>query len=163
MNILRKISIASSFQNLLIVQRFIEEICEEFNINKTFFGNISVAVTEAVKNAISHGNRENLVKNVYIEFGKDQKSLIFIIKDNGNGFDFNNLPDPTDINEDNFSGKGIYLIRSLSDKVDFLDNGSTVKIFFNICNINQNIVESRKQALNEYNQFSKSDSVTKTI
>ncbi len=162
MNLLRKITIASNFQNLLIVQRFIEEICEEFNINKTFFGNISISVTEAVRNAILHGNKEDNTKNVDVEFGKDQKSFIFIVRDYGKGFDFTNLPDPTDINFENASGRGIYLIKSLSDKVEFLKKGATIKIQFDICNINQNIIESRKQALAEYNQTSKIGSFFKS-
>lgn len=163
MNVLRRITIASSFQNLLVVQRFIEDICEEFNINKTFFGNISVAVTEAVRNAIAHGNKENIEKNVDIEFGKDQKSFIFIVRDYGAGFDFTNLPDPTDISHENIFGNGIYLIKSLSDRVEFLDKGTKVKILFNICNVNQNIIETRKQVIDNYNQSSKAVKDKKTI
>jgi serine/threonine-protein kinase RsbW len=162
MNVLKKITIASSLQNLLIVQRFIEELCEEYNINNTIFGNISVAVTEAVKNAITHGNKENNTKNVDIKFGKDNKSFIFIIHDQGNGFDYNNLPDPTDINQENTSGRGLYLIKSLSDKVEFLDGGKTIKIKFDLCNINQIIIENRKQALDEYHQVSKQHPVSKS-
>ena len=63
----------------------------------------------------------------------DNGVLEIDIKDEGLGFDYNNLPDPTlPDNILKFSGRGIYLIRSLSDKLEFYEGGTLLKIFFNL-------------------------------
>ncbi|MFZ9847489.1 MAG: ATP-binding protein, partial [Flavobacteriales bacterium] len=53
--------------------------------------------------------------------------------DEGPGFDYDNLPDPTDPqNIEKPHGRGVFLMKNLSDKIDFIDGGSTVKIEFNV-------------------------------
>ena len=59
--------------------------------------------------------------------------MFFTIQDEGPGFDFDNLPDPTDPqNIEKPHGRGVFLMKNLSDKIEFFDGGSTVKIEFNI-------------------------------
>jgi serine/threonine-protein kinase RsbW len=57
---------------------------------------------------------------------------LFAIKDQGIGFDYNNLPDPTapeNIEKEN--GRGIFLIKNLSDDVEFNNEGNLITITFN--------------------------------
>ena len=55
------------------------------------------------------------------------------IKDEGEGFDFNNLPDPTaPENLEKPTGRGVFLMKNLSDLVVFSDNGSVVEIHFKL-------------------------------
>jgi len=150
MNILKELSINSNLTDINLVQQLIEDFCDEHNINNTYFGNISVTVNEAVKNAIIHGNQLNAEKKVNVIIGKDHTSYIFIISDNGKGFDFKNLPDPTDINNESFTGTGIYLIKSLADKVEFKNNGKTVEIYFFVVNINAALASERASKLTSY-------------
>jgi serine/threonine-protein kinase RsbW len=150
MNILKELSINSTLTDINLVQQLIEDFCDEYNINNTYFGNISVTVNEAVKNAIIHGNQLNAEKKVNIIIGKDSTSFIFIISDNGKGFDFNKLPDPTDINNETFTGTGIYLIKSLADKVEFKNNGKTVEIYFYVVSINAALASERANKLTSY-------------
>lgn len=149
MNILKELRITSTLGNINLVQRFVEEVCDEFNINNSYFGNISVAINEAVKNAIVHGNKLDEKKSVYIAFGRKNEALIFVIKDQGDGFDYHNLIDPTEEIGDNI-GTGIFLINLLSDNVCFLDNGSTVEISFYVKSINQSLANERATVLGTY-------------
>lgn len=126
---------AASSENLSLVEKLIDEICSEYNINEDHYGNILVALTEAVNNAIHHGNKANPQKMVHISFKTSGNELCFTIKDEGSGFDYNNLPDPTDPeNIEKPNGRGVFLMRHLSDAIEFRDNGTTVDIKFKFIN-----------------------------
>ena len=55
------------------------------------------------------------------------------VKDNGPGFDFMSVPDPTlPENIEKTSGRGLFLIKHLSDELSFANNGATIKMVFNL-------------------------------
>ncbi len=125
--------IASDATNLGKVERLIDGIVEEHKIPSSLYGNILISVTEAVTNAITHGNAKDLSKDVSISFRVNENKLSFKIQDEGYGFDYENIPDPTaPENILNLGGRGIFLMKQLSDGVAFENNGSVVEIFFNI-------------------------------
>lgn len=127
----QKIRIASRAENIILVERMIEDVCDLFNISEDYYGNILVAITEAVNNAIYHGNQANPKKNIDIFFKSFPDHVSFIVKDEGTGFNFDNLPDPTNPeNIENPNGRGVFLMRNLADKVSFEDNGSKVVLEF---------------------------------
>lgn len=129
----QKIRISSKAENIILVERMIEDVCDLFNINQDYYGNILVALTEAVTNAIYHGNQANASKNIDISFKTTPDFVSFIVKDEGPGFGFDTLPDPT--NPENIekpNGRGVFLMRNLADKVSFEDNGSKVILDFKI-------------------------------
>ena len=127
----QKIKIDSSSENLRLVERLIEDVCEVYNVSEDNFGNILIAVTEAVNNAIAHGNKNNPSKSVQIGFENGNKELTFSVSDEGQGFDFNGLPDPTDPNNiDKPHGRGVFLMKNLADKVVFNQNGKEVLLTF---------------------------------
>jgi serine/threonine-protein kinase RsbW len=134
------------------VEKFVEDICDEFNINNTYFGNILVTLTEAVENAIRHGNANNPAKKIQITFESKPEGLSFIVKDEGNGFDINQIPDPTDLNTDpeESRGRGIFLIKSLADEVKFLEKGNMVEIIFKISSINNEMAVERIRQLRKF-------------
>ena len=78
---------------------------------------IGMAVRESMVNAVVHGNRYNANKKVRFSVSKNSESLTVRIADEGEGFDFENLPDPC-AGENLFrsSGRGIFLIRSFMDE-----------------------------------------------
>lgn len=126
------LKINSNVQSLRLVERLIGDICEVYDVNEDVYGNMLIAVSEAVNNAIVHGNRNDPDKFVKIGFEADDKQMIFSVTDEGQGFNYNNLPDPTDpVNIDKISGRGVYLMKSLSDSLRFEDNGSKVFLGFN--------------------------------
>lgn len=128
----QNIRFAASSENMALVEKLIDQICMEFKVNEDNYGNILVALTEAVNNAIHHGNKGNPEKMVDLLFEAHENALCFTIKDEGPGFDFEGLPDPTDPeNLEKPNGRGVFLMKHLADDIEFKDNGSTVAIKFN--------------------------------
>lgn len=126
-----KIEFPSLVENISIVESFIENSRKKFSINDDIYGNILVAVTESVNNAIQHGNATNKNKKVKLSVLPGESQLKFIIEDEGLGFDWNALPDPT-APESLLkpSGRGIFLMKHLSDEVVFKDKGTKVELIF---------------------------------
>ena len=124
----------SNRSNITLVETFIEEVFEDLKIKDEFYGNILVAVTEAVTNAIIHGNNSNDSKMVIVSVDTPKKnSLVFTIEDEGFGFTPEDVPDPTSPeNIEKPHGRGIFLMKHLSDNVRFKNNGSSVSVEFNI-------------------------------
>lgn len=115
------------------IEGIVDNLAKDYNLNEGVAANIYMALTEAVKNAIVFGNKSNhdLPVDIYIE--KADKQLVITIQDQGAGFDFSDIPDPTSPeNIQKITGRGIFLIKNLADKVEFLNNGSNVKLTFNI-------------------------------
>ncbi|ALI99010.1 ATP-binding protein [Rufibacter tibetensis] len=130
-----KIQIPSIIENIRIVESFIDNSREKFQIEDDIYGNIMVAVTESVNNAIRHGNKFDKDKNVYLSLFVEPNQLRFEVQDEGNGFDPETLSDPTaPENLENPGGRGIFLMRNLCDDVSFSNDGRTVSLTFNIEN-----------------------------
>lgn len=124
--------INSNTQSLRLVERLIEDVCEVYSVNEDSYGNMLIAVTEAVNNAIHHGNRNDPEKFVKIGFESEDNMLIFSVCDEGPGFDHLSLPDPTDpANIDKLSGRGVFLMTNLSDLIRFEQDGKKVYLGFN--------------------------------
>lgn len=129
----QKISFPSASGNIVIVEKLINDICSSYSVSEDYYGNILVAVTEAVNNAMQHGNKLDPAKKVDVEFKAGEKMITFLVHDQGDGFDYSTLPDPT--NPENIekpSGRGVFLMRHLADKVEFSDDGRTVHLNFSI-------------------------------
>ncbi len=125
------IQIPSILDNIRMIESFIDNAKERFQLDEDLYGNIMIAVTEAVNNAIKHGNANNSSKNVFLSLTLNDNLLKFVIKDEGSGFDHNNLPDPTaPENLEKPGGRGIFLMKHLSDEVEFSENGKTVELSF---------------------------------
>jgi len=126
------LKINSNTQSLRLVERLVEDVCQVYGVNEDCYGNMLIAVTEAVNNAIHHGNKDNPEKFVRIGFESDDSKLVFSVADEGNGFDYSNLPDPTDpANIDKISGRGVFLMTQLSDSIEFENDGRKVLLGFN--------------------------------
>jgi len=127
------VKIPSIKENVSVVESFIENIGEKIRIEEAIYGNVLVSVTEAVNNAIVHGNKEDKNKKVRLGLKQNKKSVRFIVEDEGMGFDHNALPDPTNPkNLEKVKGRGIFLIKSLSDKTTFKQNGRVVEMLFKL-------------------------------
>lgn len=128
------LELPSVVESVAKVETLIDQVCKQFNLSEDYYGNILIAVTEAVNNAIEHGNNGLPEKKFKVECNDQGNGrLVFKVSDEGPGFDFLNLPDPTDPeNIDKPNGRGIFLMRNLADEVHFHDAGQTVEIKFNL-------------------------------
>ncbi|UZD24777.1 ATP-binding protein [Algoriphagus halophytocola] len=126
-----KISIPSLMENVKIIESFIDNARENFEINDDIYGNIMISVTECISNAIIHGNQNDKNKLVHLELKLEKEMLLFTIQDEGDGFDYNELKDPTaPENIEKPGGRGIFLIKHLSDEVKFEENGTKTVLSF---------------------------------
>ena len=127
-----KISIPSLIENIKIIESFIDNAREKFAINEDIYGNIMISVTECVTNAIVHGNNLDGSKKVDLELHLDDNQVQFVVRDQGKGFDFEHLQDPTaPENLEKTGGRGIFIMKHLSDEVKFEDLGrKTILTFY---------------------------------
>lgn len=129
--VINQLSVPSDFSELVKVEGLIDDVCSNYFADQDIYGNVLIAVTEAVNNAIQHGNSSDNRRLVTIGVSSSDEQIDFSVSDEGRGFDYANLPDPTapeNIEKEN--GRGIFLMRSLSDGVEFENGGSTVVISF---------------------------------
>jgi len=125
------IQVPSIAENIRMIESFIDNAKERFHLDDDIYGNIMIAVTEAVNNAIKHGNSNDKSKNVFLSLSLDESLIRFVIRDEGAGFNHENLPDPTaPENIEKLGGRGIFLMKHLSDEVDFKENGRVVELSF---------------------------------
>src|SRR5690606_5478537 len=120
--------------SIVTVETFIDNLVPTLNLSDEVYANMMTCVNEAVSNAIVHGNKENPTKTVYVNIENiDNRRLIFSISDEGEGFDFNNLPDPTaPENVEKLSGRGIFIMKKLADQCIFNSSGNEVELHFKL-------------------------------
>jgi len=125
------IEIPSLIENIRIVESFVDNTKEKYELTDDVYGNIMVAVIESVNNAIVHGNQSDKSKNVQLSAEFNSDNIRFKVSDEGKGFDFTNLPDPTSPeNLEKTGGRGIFLMKHLSDEVAFKNDGRQVILTF---------------------------------
>ncbi len=128
-----KIVLESNQESINKVTSYVDEIYNASSDKlKDAYGNIIIALTEAVNNAINHGNNNDPEKKVTVCYKKTDKNVSFTVEDEGNGFDYENVPDPTaPENLEKLNGRGIFLMTNLVDDIEFHENGKKIELIFN--------------------------------
>jgi serine/threonine-protein kinase RsbW len=125
----KKLVIYSDKSELSKVEKFIKEIFEENNLKHTNYNRVLLCVSEAVINSIEHGNRNDRNKSVTIEAECYSHRIFVKVKDEGSGFNLEMVDDPTSsANVKKESGRGIHIIRSLSDSLKYNSIGNSVQL-----------------------------------
>jgi serine/threonine-protein kinase RsbW len=129
----KDLNIPSEIGNLRLVEKAIDELSLELDLSDEVYGNVLVATMEATNNAIIHGNNSDPKKNVRIAIQLEDKQLKVQIEDQGRGFDFASVPDPTSPeNLEKINGRGIFLMERLSDEILYLEDGRIVELKFRL-------------------------------
>ncbi|MCK4701166.1 MAG: ATP-binding protein [Bacteroidales bacterium] len=127
------VKIASKQENLREIEKLIDEFNEVEELDESLYGKVMLATIEAANNAIIHGNKLDPEKKVKVEIIKRKERIEIYVEDQGNGFDYMRIPDPTaPENIENIHGRGVFLMKQLSDEVNFYKNGTKVQILFKI-------------------------------
>lgn len=141
-----QISIPSDFSYLKDVEIFIQGILEEARASEFISGYINLCVSESVNNAIYHGNKQDLSKYVTIFAECKDDYLMVEVADEGNGFNFKDLPDPTlSENLRKERGRGLFIIKNLVDQISFKNNGSVIQLKFKLRSEHQFLLRGRQK------------------
>jgi serine/threonine-protein kinase RsbW len=123
--------LSSSLDSLSQVEPFISRFYGNHKHVEGCYGNILIALTEGLTNSILHGNLSDPAKQVYLHMKIESPEVSFTIRDEGKGFDHTSIPDPTLVeNLEKLHGRGVFLMRHLSDAISFEENGTTIKLTF---------------------------------
>ncbi|RMD97903.1 MAG: ATP-binding protein [Calditrichaeota bacterium] len=112
--------VSSKIENVEKVEAFTEKISKAMHFSEGERDSIAIAVTEALNNAILHGNKEDPSKSVEVWISSVKNGIKIVVKDEGEGFDLNAVPNP--LEPENLlkeSGRGIFILKSLMDHVEY--------------------------------------------
>ena len=128
------LQLPSRIDSITTLENFIDTLSEKYNFSDEIYANVLTCLSETVINGIIHGNHEDPEKKVFVNLEViEDKRLIFTISDEGDGFDFNNLPDPTSPeNLENLTGRGVFIIKRLADQCIFNSKGNELELHFKI-------------------------------
>jgi len=115
------------------VRSLLKSFFDHYAVESVHFNKVFLGVSEAVSNCIKHGNQSVGSKKVYIDASYEKDGLLITVKDEGAGFDFSNVADPTNkLNIRKESGRGIFIMKNIADEVVYFDGGTKVAIKFNL-------------------------------
>jgi serine/threonine-protein kinase RsbW len=127
------LQLPSKQESISLLETLIEEIADKHNISEDTFANMMTCLSEAANNAIVHGNKLDENKKVIVNADVEGKRIIWTVTDEGEGFDYNNLPDPTaPENLENLTGRGVFILKHLADQCIFNTKGNEVELHFKI-------------------------------
>jgi serine/threonine-protein kinase RsbW len=127
------LQLPSKQESITLLENLIEEIADKHNVSEDTFANMMTCLNEAVINAIVHGNKLDAGKKVIVNADVEAKRIIWTVTDQGEGFDYNNLADPTaPENLENLTGRGVFIIKHLADQCIFNTKGNEVELHFKI-------------------------------
>lgn len=129
-----KLVLSSSFEEIEKVESYVKSLQERLDFHNDEFARIMLALSEAVTNAIVHGNEEEESKSVTIRSRLENEGRLKIsVEDEGKGFDREELPDP--LKEENLlkeGGRGVYLIEQYTDGMEYNEKGTRITMTFEI-------------------------------
>lgn len=127
------LTLKSDPKNVSKVEPLVDKVASHYKLSPDVQGNLLVSLTEAVTNAILHGNSGDRSKCVNICFQRKKNALAVRVSDEGPGFDPQGVPDPTSPELiDKCGGRGLFLMQQLSDECRFIQGGRTVELRFKI-------------------------------
>ena len=111
-----------------VQQRILDEVARHTYCEDATFA-ISLALEEALINAIKHGNKFDHAKVVRVQASVTPQQTEIIIEDEGPGFQRSNVPDPTtDENIERLHGRGILLMEAYMDEIEWASGGRQVRM-----------------------------------
>lgn len=126
------LTISSNPTKITELEGFLTSVLTELNVSRDRYPEILISLTEAVNNAIIHGNKLDENKKVKINCKNSKQHLCISISDEGRGFNIKEIPDPTaEEHIDCCGGRGVFIMSNLADRILFKNNGSTVEMYFN--------------------------------
>lgn len=126
------LKIKSSKSELKKVEQFLKKFFGFYKIPEKYFNNTLLCISEAILNSIVHGNKNDKARLINIQIHYKIKEILIKIQDEGDGFDYNSVKNPT-IKENikKESGRGLHIIKSLADKIHHNTCGNCIQFKIN--------------------------------
>ena len=127
------LQLPSKPESITLLENLIEQIADKHQVSEDTFANMMTCLNEIAINAIVHGNKLDESKKVIVNAEVDPKRVIWTVTDEGPGFDYDHLPDPTAMeNIENLTGRGVFIVKQLADQCVFNSKGNEVELHFKI-------------------------------
>jgi serine/threonine-protein kinase RsbW len=127
------LQLPSKPESITLLENLIEQIADKHQVSEDTFANMMTCLNEIAINAIVHGNKLDESKKVIVNAEVDGKRVIWTVTDEGEGFDYDHLPDPTaEENLENLTGRGVFIVKQLADQCVFNTKGNEVELHFKI-------------------------------
>lgn len=127
------LQLPSKPESITLLENLIEQIADKHNVSEDTFANMMTCLNEIAINAIIHGNKLDESKKVIVNAEVEPKRVIWTVTDEGPGFDYEHLPDPTAVeNLENLTGRGVFIVKQLADQCVFNSTGNEVELHFKI-------------------------------
>ncbi|MEO6849076.1 MAG: ATP-binding protein [Mucilaginibacter sp.] len=127
------LQLPSNPESITLLENLIEHIADKHQVSEDTFANMMTCLNEIAINAIMHGNKLDANKKVIVNAEVDAKRVIWTITDEGEGFDYDHLPDPTaEENLEALTGRGVFIVKQLADQCIFNATGNEVELHFKI-------------------------------
>ncbi|WP_426669812.1 ATP-binding protein [Mucilaginibacter sp. McL0603] len=127
------LQLPSKPESITQLETLIEQIADKHQVSEDTFANMMTCLNEIAINAIVHGNKLDESKKVIVNADVDAKRVVWTITDEGEGFDYDHLPDPTaEENLENLTGRGVFIVKQLADQCIFNTKGNEVELHFKI-------------------------------
>jgi serine/threonine-protein kinase RsbW len=120
-------------ESITVLENLIEEIADKHQISDDTFANMMTCLNEIAINAIVHGNKLDPSKKVIVNVEVDAKRATWTVTDEGDGFDYVHLADPTaPENLEKLTGRGVFIVKHLADQCVFNAKGNEVELLFKL-------------------------------
>jgi len=127
------LQLPSQPESIARLELLIEEIADKYQVSEDTFANMMTCLSEAVNNAIMHGNQNDPDKKVIVNAEVDGRRIIWTVTDEGAGFNPDQIQDPTaPENLENLTGRGVFIIKQLADQCVFNERGNEIELHFKI-------------------------------
>ena len=127
------LQLPSTPESITLLENLIEEIADKYKVSDDVFANMMTCLNEALNNAILHGNKQDPNKKVIVNAEVDGRRITWTVTDEGPGFDYVHLADPTaPENLEALTGRGVFIIKHLADQCVFNAAGNEVELLFKI-------------------------------
>ncbi len=124
-----RLTLSSNPRSITRVESFLKKINHVVHLDEILFHKLMISLTEAVNNAIIHGNKTHPAKKVHVQCEILPGWLMVVVEDQGKGFKPETIGNP--LKKENLlkeSGRGIFLMRTLMDRVEFESNKSGMQV-----------------------------------
>lgn len=129
----KELVLSSTFGEIEQIEPFVKELQQWIRFSDDNFARVMLTLSEAVTNAVEHGNKNDPQKKVHISATHEARTLKIDVRDEGEGFDPDEVPDP--LKEENLlkeEGRGVYLIQQYADNIEYSEGGTCVTMYFRL-------------------------------